>query len=118
VDDDDCGGSFLSDNQNDSKVIGTAGVEVDGRHSDPRTPRDIVRAMMTRLQRLGWHLRPADHDDPDEKSGTTRVLTKAGVPGGRAKITARHFKLASGTIVPVASIDIITDCLRNPYHKN
>jgi hypothetical protein len=116
-DDDDCGGSFLSDSQNDTKVIGVVYVSVEARSPVSRPLSHFVEAAAAHLHRLGWSRRSMDAHDPDEASGKLRVMAKPGVPG-TVHLTASYVTPKSGKRVPEIDAQIITACLRNPYHKD
>jgi hypothetical protein len=116
-DDDDCGGSFLSDSQNDTKVIGVVYISVEARSPDPHPLNHFVKTAAAQLRRLGWSRRSMDAHNPDEAAGKLRVMAKPGVPG-TVHLTASYVTLKSGKRVPEIDAEVITGCLRNPYHKD
>jgi hypothetical protein len=113
--DDECGGSSLSDNQNASKVIDSVAVRAGGDIPDPRTPRHLLDETVTRLEHRGWRT-TSGYEKASGKDGVSRTLTKPKVPV-QASVSAWHFTLTSGKVVPTLTIELDTACLPNPGRK-
>ncbi|MFD9487386.1 hypothetical protein [Streptomyces sp. NPDC059991] len=101
---------FIGDSEDESEVIGSAQITLYASPSDKRTPTQLAREVVTRMERKGWKgPRP---DDIAPVNGEVSARLK--MPGsGMATVSASHERPTGAPAFNRMTVDLTTECLRN-----
>ncbi|WP_438289521.1 hypothetical protein [Streptomyces sp. HUAS TT7] len=99
----------------ESEVIGSASITLYASPLDKRSPTQLAREIVTRMQRTGWKgPRP---DDITPVNGQASVSLK--MPGsGSATVSASHERPTEAAAFNQVTVSLTTECLRNSdWHR-
>lgn len=100
---------FVGDSMDDAQVVASADVSVTLSASDSRSPDQLVREVVTRLEREGWK-RSGNKEKRDDE-----VAVRVTRPGsGSAHASAHREHAENNRDFTVLDVGVVTDCLRNP----
>ncbi|MFE9118156.1 hypothetical protein [Streptomyces sp. NPDC007172] len=101
---------FIGDYTDESEVIGSAYINLYVSPSDKRSPTQLVREVVTRMEAKGWK---GPH--PDRIASVNgEVSATLKMPGsGSATITSRHERPTEALPFNSVTASLTTECLRN-----
>ncbi|MER7197812.1 hypothetical protein CG723_15530 [Streptomyces sp. CB01635] len=100
---------FVGDSMDDAQVVASADVSVTLSASDSRSPDQLVREVVTRLEGKGWK-----RSGGEEKGGGD-VAVRVKRPGsGSAHVSAHREHSENSRDFTVLDVGVVTVCLRNP----
>ncbi|WP_406106405.1 hypothetical protein OG698_28745 [Streptomyces sp. NBC_01003] len=103
---------FVGDSMDDAQVVASADVSVILSASDSRSPDQLVREVVTRLEGKGWK-RSGNKEKRDDE-----VAVRVTRPGsGSAHVSAHREHPESNRDFTVLDVGVVTDCLRNPGYS-
>ncbi|WP_100578996.1 hypothetical protein [Streptomyces sp. CB01201] len=101
---------FIGDSTDDSEVIGSAYIYLYASPSDKRSPTQLVREVVTRMEAKGWKGPHPDGIAP--VNGKVSATLK--MPGsGSATITSKHERPTVARPFNSVAVSLTTECLRN-----
>ncbi|MFI6688045.1 hypothetical protein [Streptomyces sp. NPDC050485] len=101
---------FIGDSLDKSEVIGSASITLYTSPSDKRSPTQLAREVVTRMERKGWQGPRPDGIAP--VNGQISVSLK--MPGsGRADVSASHEHPTEAPAFNQVTVSLTTECLRN-----
>ncbi|MFH8734697.1 MULTISPECIES: hypothetical protein [unclassified Streptomyces] len=100
---------FVEDSMDDAQVVASADVSVTLGAADSRSPDQLVREVVTRLEGKGWK-RSGNKEKRDDE-----VAARVTRPGfGSVHVSAHREHPENKRDFTVFDVGVVTDCLRNP----
>ncbi|MFD9820770.1 hypothetical protein [Streptomyces violascens] len=101
---------FIGDSLDESEVVGSAYITLYASPSDKRSPTQLAREIVTRMERQGWEGPRPDGIAP--VNGQVSVSLK--MPGsGSATVTSGHERPTEAPAFNEVTVSLTTECLRN-----